>query len=147
MILSSDEIEVLEYLKAYNGNCVSLVQICRSAGGRQKFRESPHWARRLMSRLVDEKLIEVNERGHYSYKLPVAVTAGPAASAAPQAPDPENYFVPADEAEPTQIVGDDYFSPMEPMPPIKAKKQWVSPHIEGILKKAGKKPPTYPHHD
>lgn len=142
MILSSDEIEVLEYLKSYNGSFVSMVEICRSAGGRQKFKESPHWAKRLMSRLVDEKMIEVNERGHYCFKAPVAV-----AVSATEAPAAEDYFAPQDDPPHPQIVGDDYFSPEESMPPIKAKKQWVSPQIEGILKKAGKKPVKHRHHD
>src|SRR5277367_2457936 len=65
MHLSSDELEILEYLKSWKGTSVSMIEICRCAGGRQRFRENPHWAKGLMSRLVDEQLVEVNERGHY----------------------------------------------------------------------------------
>ena len=53
MILSSDELEVLGYLKSWKGSYVSMVEICRCAGGRHKFKESPHWAKSLMTRLVE----------------------------------------------------------------------------------------------
>ena len=142
MILSSDEIEVLEYLKAYNGEFVSMGEICRSAGGRHKYKDSPNWARGIMPRLVDEGLIQVNERGHYRH------TATAAAAAANQAPEVEDYFTSQDAPQHPQIVGDDYFSPMESLPPADAKKQWISPQIENILKKAGKKPAKrHRHHD
>lgn len=128
MILSSDELEIIEYLKSYDGGFVSLVEICRSAGGRKKYQESPQWARRLMSRLVDEKLIEVNERGHYRY---LAESAPPPVE---NTSVTEDYFAPAEKMN---IVGDDYFPDQEPLP---AKtRRWYSPQIEHILNKAGKK--------
>ena len=68
MILSSDELDILEYLKSWKGTSVSLIEVCRSAGGRQRFRESPGWANSLMARLVEAKLIAVNDRGHYCYR-------------------------------------------------------------------------------
>jgi hypothetical protein len=144
MILSSDEIEVLEYLKAFNGEFVSMGEVCRSAGGRHKFRDSPNWARGIMPRLVDERLIEVNERGHYRY---IATTTDGSHKAVPEAGAAEDYFAPQDAPKHPQIVGDDYFSPMEPLPPGNVKKQWVSPQIETILKKAGKKPAKHHRHD
>jgi hypothetical protein len=126
MILSSDELEILEYLKSWKGKSVSMVEICRCAGGRRKFTETPHWAKGLMSRLVDEKLIEVNERGHYSSII----------EAAKDSVD-ENYFPPV-EAKPGSegIVGDDYFPPREPE---SETQYWVSPAIAAILKSSGKK--------
>ena len=133
MILSSDELEVLEYLKSWKGNHVSLVEICRSAGGRRKFRESPQWAKGLMARLVDSQMVSVNERGHYAFIME--------SSPAPvEANVPEDYFPTAQNAI---IVGDDYFPPPEAAAgPAPAKtKRWVSPQIENILKKAGKKSP------
>jgi hypothetical protein len=129
MILSSDELEVLEYLKSWKGNYISLAEICRSAGGRRKYKESPHWAKGLMARLVDTELIAVNDRGHYSYKgepVPAEATGNSTAV--------EDYFAPAENP---LIVGDDYFPPPEPAPKV---KRWVSPQMESILKKAVKKP-------
>jgi hypothetical protein len=150
MILSSDELEIIEYLKSHNGTFVSMVQICRTAGGRSKYSESPHWAKRLMSRLVDEQVVEVNERGHY--RINPATLEG----AAGEEPVIEDYFV--KEQNPL-IVGDDYFPAPEPEPvpvsvakqfeelpakavakPASAKsKRWVSPQMQNILEKAAKK--------
>jgi hypothetical protein len=140
MILSSDELEVLEYLKSWKGNFVSMVEICRCAGGRHKFKESPHWAKRLMSRLADEKLVEVNERGHYRYLGEPAPEGAEGVVAAS-----EDYFTPVENP---LIVGDDYFPPPElPAEAPRAKpKRWVSPQFENILKKSGKKPVKHRQH-
>jgi hypothetical protein len=128
MVLSSDELEILSYLKSWNGKFVTVIEICRSASGRQKFKESPHWAKPLMSRLVELKLAEVNERGHYR-----AISEEEAQGA---------------------VVGDDYFpAPSEPedagppppmLPPPKPaapkRKRWISPQYTAILKDSGLKP-------
>lgn len=123
MILSSDELEILEYLKSWKGKSVSMVEICRCAGGRRKFVESPHWAKGLMSRLVDEKLIQVNDRGHYHYIIE-----------APKDSVDENYFPPVEPGV-QGIVGDDYFPPREPE---SETQYWVSPAIAAILNSSGK---------
>jgi hypothetical protein len=135
MILSSDEIEILEYLKSWKGSYVSIVEICRCAGGRHKFKESPQWAKNQMSHLDDEHLVDVNDRGHYKYISPE--------DSADAAPVIEDYFA-APQTNP-QIVGDDYFSPEEPAPG--KTKKWVSPQIETILKQAAKKPGKSHRHD
>src|SRR5579863_7213203 len=102
--LSSDELEVLDYLKSWNGKSVSMVEICRCAGGRQKFKESPNWARPMMSRLVELGLVAVNERGHYRWlDLSHAPKAG-----RPVLPLPKMRHAPATPKAGT-IVGDDYF--------------------------------------
>ncbi|HZQ47774.1 MAG TPA: hypothetical protein VFC07_12220 [Verrucomicrobiae bacterium] len=123
MILSSDELEILGYIKSWNGKFVSLMDISRSAGGRQRFKETPNWARPLMSRLVDTKLVEVNERGHYR-----ALNV---------------------EEEKPAVVGDDYFpAPQEPppaaatpspIPEFRKRERWISPTIATILDNSGKK--------
>jgi hypothetical protein len=130
MILSSDELEVLEYLKSWKGEFVSMVEICRCAGGRRRFKEEPHWAKRLMSRLVDAEMVEVNERGHYRRKpedVEAKTSENPGAA--------EDYFAPKENP---LIVGDDYFPP--PERPAPKTRRWISPEIESILNKAGKKP-------
>jgi hypothetical protein len=139
MILSSEELEVLDYLKSWKGNYVSMVEICRCAGGRRKYKESPHWAKRLMSRLVEAEMVLVNERGHYAFKTEETAAAGNSGAM-------EDYFP---QTENPLIVGDDYFAPQEPLPdlPPAKSKRWVSPQIESILKKAAQKPAVYPRHD
>lgn len=130
MILSSDELEILEYLKSWNGTYVSMVEICRCAGGRRKFKENPNWAKCMMSRLVEGHLVDVNDRGHYR----ISPERDSAKVGENSLIVGDNYF-PAEEAP--NIVGDNYFSPSETTeaPP----ERWISPHIETILKKAGKK--------
>lgn len=125
MVLSADELEILTYLKSWNGEYVNSIEICRSAGSRQKFKENPGWANSLMSRLVDLALVEVNERGHYRI-----------------APEPGKDAI---------VIGDDYFPasslpepvapPPPPMQPPKSnapkRKRWISPQNKAILKKSG----------
>ncbi len=122
MVLSSDELEILAYLKSWKGKFVTLIEICRSAGGRQRFKETPKWANPLMGRLVDMKMAEVNERGHYRAIF-------------------------EEETTPT-VVGDDYFpapkesEPVETVAPkstLPKPQRWISPEIATILDKSGKK--------
>ncbi len=125
MTLSSEEIQILDYLKSWNGKFITMVEICRSAAGRQKFTESPDWAKGLMSRLVEAKLVEINERGHYS--CPAEEKPVQPRQAAPL-PRPSKTAV---------IVGDNYFPAAEsavPDPP-----RWVSPQIAAILNQSAKK--------
>ena len=142
MILSAEELEILEYLKGYSGKYIPMVEICRRAGGRQRYSESPQWARTSMQRQVDADLVEVNERGHYR----VPAQEKPSAAAPTQAPVTppsgnvivtEDYFPGAAPAEPSSqlVVDENYFAP----PEKEDDKRWVSPHIAEILKKSGKK--------
>lgn len=66
--LSSDEQEIVNYLKAFPEQFVPLTDICRRAGGKHKGRETPHWAKPLMPRLVEEGFLEVNEKGNFRVK-------------------------------------------------------------------------------
>jgi hypothetical protein len=124
MTLSSDELEILNYLKSWDGKFVSMIEICRCASSRKKFRESPHWAKPLMARLVEGTIVEVNERGHY--RCPVKTEAAAPVHKTPQA------------SKTAVIVGDDYFPATVENPEAEAER-WVSPQIAAILKKAGKK--------
>ena len=130
MTLSSDELEILGYLKSWGGKYVSMIEICRCASGRQKFRESPNWAKNLMSRLVEAGLVQANERGHYRW-VDLANPPKPSQGfpSAPQPPAPSNAAV---------IVGDNYF-PATGDGSEAETSRWVSPQIAAILKKSGKK--------
>ena len=127
---SSDELEIIEYLKSWDGKFLSLVDIARNASGRQKFRDTPNWANGLMGRLIDAKLVEANDRGHYRYIGDTKPAATKAKFTLP--PKPQSN-------QTATIVGDNYFpaaeSPDAPTP------RWVSPQIEALLKQSGKKIP------
>ena len=131
MTLSSEELEILEYLKSWNGKPVNMVEICRCAGGRKKFRETPNWAKPLMARLVEAKIVTVNERGHYQCGVEAA------------APKPVSPFANAvKKAKTAVIVGDDYFPVLDELTDISAPppaQRYLSPQMAAILNKAGKK--------
>jgi hypothetical protein len=133
MIFSSDELGILEYLKSWKGVSISLTEICRSAAGRQKFKEEPNWANSLLARLVEEGFAAVNERGHYRYtgkdENPVVTRKAPAPA---QSPTPER---------PSAIVNGDYFPAQGPSeaPEESGTEFYFSPEIREILRKSGKK--------
>ncbi|MDB6111250.1 MAG: hypothetical protein JWR69_3000 [Pedosphaera sp.] len=117
MILSSDELQILDYLKGYKGKFVTMMEICRRAGGRRKYEESAHWAKGLMTRLVEARIVEVNDRGHYRIKgdeRPAPEMAKrKAAPARTSAVVDENYFSP-----PPPVADENYFPPAQPAPVI-----------------------------
>ena len=115
--------EILEYLKSWKGKYVSMVEVCRCAGGRRKFQEQPHWAKPLMARLVDEKLVQVNDRGHYRS------TAGDAS----QAVEEPTAAAPSKDG----VVDENYFPSLTQSVP--KPQRWIAPEIERILKSSGKK--------
>jgi hypothetical protein len=127
---SSDELAIIEYLKSWEGKFLSLMDVARNASGRQKFRDTPNWANGLMSRLIEAKIVEANDRGHYRY---IGETK--------PAPTKTKFTLPP-KPQPNQtatIVGDNYFH--APEPPDAPTPRWVSPQIEALLKQSGKKLP------
>lgn len=136
MLLSADELEILEYLRSWKGATVSIIEICRCAGGRKKFKESPHWAKTLMARLVEAKFIEVNERGHYRAIIETkpAVETRPAPVIEGQAVGDDYFPV----KEQPQIIGGDYFPQEAEAESEDETKIWMSPQIEEILQRAAK---------
>lgn len=111
-----------------------MLEICRCAGGRKKFRETPHWAKCMMARLVESNLIEVNERGHYRFPVedPGAVKKMSAFF------EPES--LPKPHAPEAKIVGDNYFPARAGSDgPEAAKKWYVSPQMRELLEKSKKR--------
>jgi hypothetical protein len=106
MVLSSEALDILAYLESAGGKFMSAAEISRRAGGKRQFEKHPDWARGLLSRLVDEGLIEVNERGHYH------VPAGAQPPAQPQEAIDEPPAPPSCEQK-GAIVGEDYFPPSD----------------------------------
>jgi hypothetical protein len=112
MILTTDALEVIAYLKTAPGKFFSMQEICRRAAGRRRFEESPGWARNLMSHLVEAGFVEVNSRGHYRVRGSSSQPKAPEKSASHATHKPrgkvvgDNYFPPSSQP---QIVGGDYF--------------------------------------
>ena len=68
MDLDSDAKEIYEYLKSYPGQFISSKEICRRAGGKRRFQEEPRWAYPVLSRMIDDKVLESDSLGHYRIK-------------------------------------------------------------------------------
>lgn len=99
-------------------------------GGRTpEIPEEPNWANSLLARLVEEKLVEVNERGHYRY-IGVDEAQAAAEQAAAQKAPPK-------AAQGASLVGDNYF-PSKREPEAETEF-YLSPQIREILRNSGKK--------
>jgi hypothetical protein len=96
MILSSEEIEVLDYLKSSPGQFIPLSEISRRAGGRRASRKGASWARAAVAHLVEEGLVESNEYARYRVREE-------------NPPEPPPVSLPGPGARGSHIVGDDYF--------------------------------------
>ncbi len=65
MSSSDEDRDILDYLRTSPENFFSPREICRRAGGKQKFQENDRWALPVLSRMMMMKLIETNGNGHY----------------------------------------------------------------------------------
>ena len=130
LILSADELEILEFLKTLNGKFVSMLEICRRAGGRRKYKEAPAWAQPLLSRLVEAKITQVNDRGHY--RVPLDSKAGGKQPARHHSP----YFRKAHQANTKpMVIGDNFFPSAETSSTSNDDTSfWVSPEMLKKLK-------------
>jgi len=101
MTLSAEASDILDYLKTASGRFVSLPEISRRAGGRQRFEASRGWAKMLLPSLLEAGLIEINERGHCR------------SLSGPQFKEPAKPVAHAAAKRPAKIIGDDYFPTSE----------------------------------
>lgn len=67
-MMDSDEREVYFYLKGQPDQFVPANSICRHAGGKHKYRESPDWARPALLRMVERGILDVDPTGDYCLK-------------------------------------------------------------------------------
>jgi len=63
--MDADEREVYFYLKGRLEEFVSANTICRHAGGKHRFRESPDWAKPVIRRMQERGILEVDDAGEY----------------------------------------------------------------------------------
>lgn len=63
--MDSDERQIVDYLKSWPRQYVSGREVARRAGGKRRFREEPQWAFPVLSRLLEQNLIETDGLGHY----------------------------------------------------------------------------------
>lgn len=76
--MDADEKEIYRYLKSQPGMFVSGQVICRHAGGRRRFQESPEWARPVLMRMNERGILETDDTGAYRLKpVPTDLSAAP----------------------------------------------------------------------
>ena len=66
-MMDADEREVYFYLKGQTQHYVPVISICRYAGGKQRFRETPDWAKPVLLRMIERGIVEMD--GHDGYRL------------------------------------------------------------------------------
>jgi len=66
--MDSEEHEVYFYLKDQIDQFVSANSICRHAGGRRRFCESPEWAKAVLRRMQERGIVEADATGAYRLK-------------------------------------------------------------------------------
>lgn len=67
-MMDADEREIFHYLRKEGDGFVPASAIGRHAGGKQRFREAPDWARQALLRMVERGILEVDPVGAYRLK-------------------------------------------------------------------------------
>jgi hypothetical protein len=60
LVMDADEREIFDYLKASGEEWVNAKEICRRAGGKRKFSEDPSWARPILQRMKERRILEAD---------------------------------------------------------------------------------------
>lgn len=68
---------IVNFLKTAPDSFFSALEIARKAGQKGQFRLNPDWAKPVLFRLVDEKLVEADAFGHYRLAAELAAEAKP----------------------------------------------------------------------
>ena len=66
--MTEAEAIILEFLKVNPESAFGRREISRKAVHRTVYEENPHWADAPLHALLQKKLIEINENGHYRFK-------------------------------------------------------------------------------
>jgi hypothetical protein len=63
--MTYEEIAIVNFLKANGDSYVARREIARKAVKRDLFEENPHWADAPLAGLVDQRVVEQDDSGHY----------------------------------------------------------------------------------
>ena len=66
--MDSDQREIHDYLKNWPRQYVAAKEICRRAGGKARFQKDPRWAYPVLTRMIEDGLVETDSLGHYRIK-------------------------------------------------------------------------------
>ena len=68
--MSTDEHQILEYLKNRPQEFFSVREVSRRVGGKRRCQKEPTWAKPCLLHLTNGGHITMNEIGHFRYKPP-----------------------------------------------------------------------------
>ena len=68
--MDADEQAICDYLKSWPRQFISAKEICRRADGKQRFRDEPDWAIRVLLRMAEKGFVESDAAGHYRLPPP-----------------------------------------------------------------------------
>lgn len=71
--MDADERIVFDFLSSFGEEWVNAKEICRRADGKKRFNEDNNWARPILHRMKERRVVEGDELGRYRIKpLPKA---------------------------------------------------------------------------
>jgi hypothetical protein len=74
--MDADQNAICLFLKTWPGQFVSRREICRRAGGKWRFREDENWAVPVLQRMVEDRLVESDDSGHFRLMQQASTDAG-----------------------------------------------------------------------
>jgi len=86
--MNHDEDMILGYLRKFPNAFVSAMEICKRAGDRRRFASEPDWAKPILVRMTQQRVLECNITGQYRIK-PEEEEEGPKKHGRPYEPRPE----------------------------------------------------------
>jgi hypothetical protein len=69
-MLTRDEQLIFDYLQPLGRQFTSAKEICRRAGGKQKYTKDAYWAKPLLKRMEKKGLLEMDAQGYWRIKPP-----------------------------------------------------------------------------
>jgi hypothetical protein len=69
-MVSAEQQLVLNFLRSSPETAFGAMEISRRAGNRKQFEKDPRWAVNCLRYLVDMKLVERDNQGHYKLAVP-----------------------------------------------------------------------------
>jgi hypothetical protein len=66
--MDSDEREIFNYLKSWNGEFLGVAEICRRSGSKKRYHEDPDWAKPILHLMLERGIVERDIQGRYRIK-------------------------------------------------------------------------------
>ncbi len=63
--MDADEREIIHYLSTWGDNFVNAKEIARRASTKKRFNQDPEWAKPVLQRLEDSRIVETDAHGRY----------------------------------------------------------------------------------